>query len=104
MQLRRGLLTLASAQCAAAEETPGGGGGNCTDAAVDVLCAPETGLSECADVVAYFNLTAGAAPVMVASRTYTSQLSGFTFRFSSAHNKAVFDEDPWAFAPAYGGF
>ena len=55
-------------------------------------------------MVAYFNLTAGAAPVMVASRTYTSQLSGFTFRFSSAHNKAVFDEDPWAFAPAYGGF
>ena len=101
MQLRRGLLALASAQCAAAEESPGG---NCTDVAADVLCAPETGLSECADVVAYFNLTAGAAPVMVASRTYTSQLSGFTFRFSSAHNKAVFDEDPWAFAPAYGGF
>ena len=63
MQLRRGLLALASAQCAAAEESPGG---NCTDGAADVLCAPETGLSECADVVAYFNLTAGAAPVSAA--------------------------------------
>ena len=78
---------------------------NCTDPSTgDALCSPESGMTACADVVAYFNLTAGDPPVMVSSRTYTSQLSGFTFRFSSAHNKALFDENPWQYAPAYGGF
>jgi len=104
------------------------GSRNCTDPSTgDALCSPESGMTACADVVAYFNLTAGDPPVMVSSRTCkcssslasseaacsrsrcprvtdTSQLSGFTFRFSSAHNKALFDENPWQYAPAYGGF
>ena len=61
-------------------------------------------MSACADVVAYFSLKNGSAPVMAANRSFTSSLNGFTFRFVSAHNKALFDEDPWQFAPAYGGF
>ena len=100
---------------------------NCTDPSTgDALCSPESGMTACADVVAFFNLTAGDPPVMVSSRTCkcssslasseaasrsrcprvtdTSQLSGFTFRFSTAHNKALFDENPWQYAPAYGGF
>lgn len=99
--LRRSLCSAGLLVSVAAEESPGG---NCTAASVDVLYAPETGLSACADVVAYFSLKAGTQSVMAPNRTFTTQLNGFNLRFVSAHNKALFDEDPWAFAPAYGGF
>ena len=78
---------------------------NCTDTAHhDVLCSPESGLNSCVDVVAYWSLAKHVRPVMVPNRTYTSELSGGTFRFASAANKALFDADPWKYAPAYGGF
>ena len=81
---------------------------NCTDTGVDVLCAPETGMTACADVVSFVLAAtvtpATAKPIMVPNRTFTSKLNGFTFRFANSHNKELFDENPWAYAPAYGGF
>jgi len=34
----------------------------------------------------------------------TSELNGYEFRFLTEANKQVFTQDPWSFAPAWGGF
>jgi len=52
------------------------------------------------DPVAYF--TEGR-PVQ-GDRDYRSDWNGATWRFSSAENKALFDADPTAYAPQYGGY
>lgn len=52
------------------------------------------------DPVAYF--TEGR-PVE-GSREFTSDWNGATWRFASAENKALFDADPEAYAPQYGGY
>jgi len=52
------------------------------------------------DPVAYF--TAGA-PTMGDS-AHSSDWGGATWQFASAENKAMFDADPEAFAPKYGGY
>ncbi|WP_316015916.1 YHS domain-containing (seleno)protein [Roseobacter sp. HKCCA0434] len=52
------------------------------------------------DPVACF--TEGAA--VQGSRAFTSEHDGATWRFSSAENKALFDADPTAYAPQYGGY
>lgn len=52
------------------------------------------------DTVAYF--TEGK-PVP-GSDAFTSDYMGATWRFASAENKALFDGDPQAYAPRYGGY
>ena len=52
------------------------------------------------DPVAYF--TEGR-PVE-GSEDHVSQWDGATVRFASAENKALFDADPEAYAPRYGGY
>lgn len=52
------------------------------------------------DTVAYF--TEGRA--VQGERAYRSEWNGATWRFSSAENKALFDADPTAYAPQYGGY
>ncbi|MEL6167654.1 MAG: YHS domain-containing (seleno)protein [Pseudomonadota bacterium] len=52
------------------------------------------------DAVAYF--TEGR-PVE-GDAAFKSVYDGAEFRFSSAENKALFDADPEAFAPQYGGY
>ena len=52
------------------------------------------------DPVAYF--TEGR-PVE-GERAYRSEWNGATWSFSSAENKALFDADPEAYAPQYGGY
>lgn len=52
------------------------------------------------DPVAYF--TEGR-PVE-GSAAHTSDWNGATLRFASAENKAIFDADPEAYAPQYGGY
>jgi YHS domain-containing protein len=34
----------------------------------------------------------------------TATLNGYTFWFKSTANRDKFASDPWAYAPAYGGF
>lgn len=38
------------------------------------------------------------------SPSFTAELSGYTFHFLSAANRDGFNTDPWAYAPAWGGF
>ncbi|MEO0358290.1 MAG: YHS domain-containing (seleno)protein [Pseudomonadota bacterium] len=52
------------------------------------------------DPVAYFT---ESRPVE-GSADHTSMHDGATFQFASAANKAMFDADPAAFAPQYGGY
>ncbi len=52
------------------------------------------------DPVAYF--TAGAATA--GSDAHQSEWGGATWQFASAENKALFDADPEAYAPKYGGY
>ena len=52
------------------------------------------------DPVAYFRV---GAPVK-GMEAYSSDWEGARLLFSSAENKAMFDADPEAFAPKYGGY
>ena len=52
------------------------------------------------DVVAYFTQ---AEPVK-GSSDYTHEWSGATWRFASAEHRALFAENPEAYAPQYGGY
>jgi len=38
------------------------------------------------------------------SPAFTAELSGYTFHFVSAANRDGFNQAPWAYAPAWGGF
>jgi YHS domain-containing protein len=38
------------------------------------------------------------------SSKFTATLSGYTFYFLNAANRDAFNSDPWAYAPAWGGF
>lgn len=53
-----------------------------------------------ADVVTYF--TEGR--YVQGASEYTSEVEGVDFHFSSAENKALFDADPAAYIPQYGGY
>ncbi|MEL7216184.1 MAG: YHS domain-containing (seleno)protein [Pseudomonadota bacterium] len=53
-----------------------------------------------ADAVAYF--TQGEA--VMGSSDFTSTYNGAVWAFASAENKAMFDANPDAFAPQYGGY
>ena len=52
------------------------------------------------DVVAYF----ADGKDMVGSPQIKSVYEGVTFRFASAEHKAMFDRDPKAYQPQYGGY
>jgi YHS domain-containing protein len=62
------------------------------------------------DVVAYFSLEASEKGVKgVKHINSTLQMGGeqygnYSFYFSTEDNKALFDNDPWKYAPKYGGF
>ena len=71
------------------------------------------------DVVAYFSLDPSDPGVQGSSKyaanLTTSDLSGsddaadyedmtFTFYFENAKNQALFEADPWKYAPQWGGF
>ena len=53
-----------------------------------------------ADPVAYFTENRAVE----GSKKYQSTYKGAEFRFASAENKALFDKDPEAYAPQYGGY
>ena len=53
-----------------------------------------------ADVVAYFS----DGRHVQGSPDYRSEYQGVTFYFSSADNKALFDANPMAYLPQYGGY
>ena len=48
-------------------------------------------------------LDVGDSPTMGTS-SISSTLNKYTFLFSTQSNKEAFDSDPWAWAPAWGGF
>lgn len=52
------------------------------------------------DAVAYFTQN----NAVKGSSAYTSEYQGAEFRFSSAANKVLFDADPAAYTPQYGGY
>ncbi|MEJ6395365.1 YHS domain-containing (seleno)protein [Gymnodinialimonas sp. 2305UL16-5] len=56
-----------------------------------------------ADPVAYFDLAEDADPV-IGSADHTLDWSGATWQFASAENRAAFEANPSAYAPAYGGY
>ena len=53
-----------------------------------------------ADVVAYFTQD----KYMQGSPQFKSDYQGVTFRFSSAANKALFDQEPTKYQPKFGGY
>ena len=53
-----------------------------------------------ADVVAYFTQD----KYMQGSPQFKSDYQGVTFRFSSAANKALFDQEPTRYQPQFGGY
>ena len=53
-----------------------------------------------ADVVAYFTQN----QYVQGSAQFKSNYQGVTFRFSSAANKALFDQEPMKYQPQYGGY
>lgn len=55
------------------------------------------------DVVAYYSLEAGAAPVF-GSDEFTHEWNGATWKFSSAENRDKFADNPELYAPQYGGY
>ena len=79
---------------------------NCRDTSLPFGCTPESRQTECVDVVSYFQIAADGAPSFVARTddAESAELDGYTFLFSSAANRALFEADPWKYAPAYGGF
>ena len=52
------------------------------------------------DPVAYFT----EGEVVAGDSEYESEWQGATWRFSSAENQALFDSNPEAYAPQYGGY
>lgn len=38
------------------------------------------------------------------SAAFSATLSGYTFHFLTAANRDAFNQDPWSYAPAWGGF
>ncbi len=55
------------------------------------------------DVVAYFELAEGNAPV-AGTDTYVANYKGVQWRFSSAENLAKFEANPDQYRPQYGGY
>jgi len=59
------------------------------------------------DVVAFAQLAEGAEPVF-GTKLYPAKLltstSAYLFYFSSEENRQIFLDDPWAYAPSWGGF
>jgi hypothetical protein len=44
------------------------------------------------------------APTFGNCASFSAALNNYTFCFVSKENVATFDADPWAYAPAWGGF
>mmetsp|Transcript_16843 Transcript_16843/g.21863 ORF Transcript_16843/g.21863 Transcript_16843/m.21863 type:complete len:218 (-) Transcript_16843:284-937(-) len=63
---------------------------------------PEDPVLQGADVVAYFDDENDDA--IIGSSEYSSTYRGYLFYFIDEINQSIFDEDPHAFAPKYGGF
>ena len=55
------------------------------------------------DVVAYFSLASGADAV-AGSSAHNATYGGYTFYFEGEKNRELFEADPSAYAPQYGGF
>lgn len=56
-----------------------------------------------ADPVAYFGLSEDADPVM-GSAEHALEWNSATWHFVTAENRATFEADPEAYAPAFGGY
>ncbi|CAM9626897.1 unnamed protein product [Phaeothamnion confervicola] len=68
-------------------------------------CAnPDSPVLGGADVVAYFLGEVAFDSYIVGSPEHTAILNGFTFYFASDAHKAMFEGDPWRFAPQWGAF
>lgn len=55
------------------------------------------------DVVAYYSLEEGAAPI-AGDDAYIAEYKGAKWRFSSQQNLDAFQENPERYSPAYGGY
>lgn len=56
-----------------------------------------------ADPVAYFGLAEDADPI-IGSAEHALDWNGATWHFATAENRAIFEADPEAYAPAFGGY
>ena len=57
------------------------------------------------DMVDLASKTQGTdAPTFGNCASFSAALNNYTFCFVSKENVATFDADPWAYAPAWGGF
>ncbi|MEX3014805.1 YHS domain-containing (seleno)protein [Gymnodinialimonas hymeniacidonis] len=56
-----------------------------------------------ADPVAFFSLAEDDDPV-IGSAEHALEWNGATWHFASAENRALFEADPEAYAPAFGGY
>ena len=56
-----------------------------------------------ADAVAFFSLAEDDDPV-IGSAEHAFEWNGATWHFASAENQALFEANPEAYAPAYGGY
>lgn len=56
-----------------------------------------------ADPVAYFALAADEDPIL-GSPEFALDWNGATWHFANAENRAAFEADPEAYAPAFGGY
>ncbi|WP_224815353.1 YHS domain-containing (seleno)protein [Hasllibacter sp. MH4015] len=56
-----------------------------------------------ADPVAYFGLADGDDPVQ-GHADFALEWNGATWHFANAENRALFEDNPGAYAPAYGGY
>lgn len=74
------------------------------DAPTTAVCAAADGtVMDGADVVSYFSLEPGSGAVFGVAE-HESVYNGYTFWFASEENKALFEENPLAYIPAWGGF
>lgn len=69
----------------------------------NIYSHPTKGAVGGADVVAYFSLSPGDAPVM-GSKAFSYEYQGATWYFSSQENLELFSKNPEKYAPQYGGY
>jgi len=71
----------------------------CTDDSFPVLSG--------VDVVSYFQIPRGSLAILgnpLINSTLETKNGNFTFYFSSEENQDLFEENPWAYTPEFGGF
>jgi YHS domain-containing protein len=96
--MRKVLVALASSALPSLAQPSPGPSGSCTDASFGPVLAG----------VDFVDLKENKKELVDApdfgSSALSAELNGYTFWFKSGANRDKFAADPWAYAPAYGGF